>query len=147
MVLLPIHSPCEALQLLAPLLRDDAETLPQRQVSPHLRPAIEQALATVEARLQPISKEYLRQILARFFLHYGKDIRPHEFAYYQHALQRYPEDLVCAGYQYLLRHHFSPKAPLADDFVAFIQPEFLHREALQRKLAWLAEKSCAEVFA
>lgn len=128
MVLTPHYPLSSALQAIMKLY--DA----QDEGTPPPRATAMQALRDIELRLEPIPQERLQQILARFFLHYGLS-GEHIFLHYQQALQPYPEDLLCAAYHWILRHHAPAPAPAPADFLSFMQPAFLHRQSLARALA------------
>ncbi len=125
-----------ALDALLPILHEPAyfTRVGGLRVSPLLYPQIEQAIGEVEAQLTPASTERLQQILGRLMLHYAS---ARDMSDYIKLLSLYPEDLLCAAYQHILRHRTQPTMPGACELVAFMEPELARRKACLHKLTLL----------
>lgn len=74
-------------------------------------------------------KQLLMQIFSRLCFHYGAhpDMYQARRKSFVARLEHYPEDLICACYQHLLRHQAPAQLPNVDDFIAFIMPEYERR--------------------
>lgn len=75
-------------------------------------------------------QQMLHQIYTRLCFHAGLSVERyhHKREAFIRALIIYPDDLICAAY-HSLSHQFAPMhAPSADDFIAFMAPEFHRRQ-------------------
>lgn len=131
-----------ALEALEPVLSDARYFHPRRDhvVSAKLAPQIAAATTEVEALLAPVKSERAVQIISRLMLHFPctegqKESRVRSD--YAMMLSECPEDLLCAAYQHILKHHKYNTLPKIADFQAFIEPELNYRRALKRKLSIL----------
>jgi len=86
-------------------------------------------LEAIEAQLAPVPLDRLKQVVARLMIHFPLVGEHHHrfFNYYLACLKPYPEDLLCAAYQHVLRHHSAGGTPKIADFLAFMDPEMNHR--------------------
>lgn len=137
-------APALALEGLADVLADNSYFLPRgaRRVSTDVRTRTQAALVEIEARLRPVSQERLSQIVSRLMLHFCSGDKNHRvFSDYCAMLAEFPEDLLCAAYQHVLKHHKYNNLPKIADLIAVIDPELTHRRTLKRKLEWLMQQA------
>lgn len=102
-----------------------------------------QTLHEIETRLAPVSTERLRQIISRLMLHFPcppGDKQHRLFAEYSDTLKDFPEDLVCAAYQHVLKHHQLSTLPRIADLLAFMEPEMSHRRRQHQALLYQMER-------
>jgi len=153
-MIVTIAQPCTtALEGLDSLLRDPRYFLSRGnyRVSPTLRLQIELAIHEIEAQLAPVPEERLKQVISRLMLHFPCPISEKQhrvFADYSDMLREFPEDLLCAAYQHVLKHHKYYTLPKIADIIAFMEPEINHRRTKHRKLTILLQQTTeAEVTA
>lgn len=72
----------------------------------------------------------LTQIFTRLCFHGGLEPQAHMPARerFVASLLMYPEDLICAAYHHIARHMQPGQLPREEDFIMFMQPEFMHRQ-------------------
>jgi len=139
----------EALEALTPILTDSRyfHQSDDFRISQSLRPQIEQAIMESDATLAPAPIERIRQIVARLILHFSNletDQEQNICTDYIAMLQEYPEDLLCAAHQNVLRHHKGNSLPRIADFLTFMEPEMSRRKAVRCKLDILQQQTCQE---
>jgi len=150
-MILPIPLPrTHALDTLEPILNDPAYFRPTDyySVKPSMLLHIERAVIEIEAQLAAVSEERLQQIISRLMLHFplsNAGNRHHISNDYFEMLFEYPEDLLCAAYQHVLKHHKCDFLPRIADLVAFMEPEMMRRKSVERRLEILLQRIEAEV--
>jgi hypothetical protein len=148
--MMPIYNKSDALEDLAHLLDDNSYFLPHgaKRIPPNMRCQVELAKQEVDNRLSPIAPERLSQIVSRLMLHFSTTPEKkwqYVYADYCDMLKGFPEDLLCAAYQHVLKHHKSNSLPRIADLVSIIDPEVLHRRTQRHKLLWLLQQLDVEV--
>jgi len=141
------HLTTGALSALNPILDDTQYFQGKNRLSPALRPQIEQAIEEIENQLVPASQDRVEQIVLRLMLHFPSFPEEHKTRLcgdYTSMLQNFPEDMLCAAYQYVLKHHQSNALPRIADFLAFMEPEVERRKIIRQKLAVLLEQTTEE---
>ena len=146
------YPPKGALEALNPLLMDARYYLCRSdyRASPTLLPQIEQAIEEIDMQLAAAPLECIKQIVARLMLHFpGDPNQKHNSigADYTLMLQGYPEDLLCAAYQNVLKHHKQNSLPKIADLLNFMEPEIGRRRAVRHKLEILQKQIQKEVSA
>ena len=141
-----------ALEALTPVLHDPRYFIHRTEyhVSPQLRPQIEAAIEEIDAQLAPAPAERIEQIVMRLMLHFptpsGTD--KHRLCTdYADMLQDFPEDMLCAAYQHVLKHHKYHTLPKIADLLAFMEPEITRRRTVRRKLDILHKQTQVEELA
>lgn len=134
-----------ALSTLSSILEDSNYFPPQGKcaISPSMLPQLQTALAEAEGLIIPILPERLHQLLTRLFMHFPllqPEMQQCLMINYIQTLKEYPEDLLCAAYHHVSRHHEHQTIPKLADIVAFIEPEFVFRHEQKRKIETLIRK-------
>ena len=148
-MMMTMSRPTHALEALTPVLKDSRYFLhrSEHRASPSLRPQVEAALVEMEAQLTPATPLRIYQIVQRLMLHFScaaGERKESVCADYAAMLADYPEDLLCAAYQHILKHHKYNSLPKIADLLAFMEPEMAYRRTQRRKLDILHKQTLAE---
>ena len=76
----------------------------------------------------------LQHIYDRMCFHSGASLTAaaEKRAHFIASLLGYPEDLICAAYLHL-QHYIAPnRFPSEEDFILFMQPEYMRRQACEQ---------------
>ena len=117
------------------------------RVSKTLAPQINAALEEIDAQLLPATMERIKQIITRLMMHFpapAGELKQSIFSDYAAMLQGYPEDLLCAAYQHVMKHHKYNSLPKIADLLSFMEPEMNQRRATRKKLEILQQQTSNE---
>ena len=153
-MMLPVecHTSTPALDVLEPVLKDASYFVPRgtTRASATLRSTIEQALYEIEAQLSSVPLTGLKQIISRLMLHFpcpAGEKQERICNDYTEMLCDFPEDLLCAAYQHILKHHKYHTLPKIADLLTFMEPELGRRRTIKRKLDILLQQTETESIA